>query len=336
MPLNRVECPSCGAGLKSAAGFTAGQKIRCPKCKEAFAVPEPEFEEVEDEAPPPPAPKKKPIRAVAAVADDDEDEDDRPVKGKKKKKKKGGGGSYKTSPVRFIVLGLLLVVLGVLGYFLFLKNKKEKEDNNKPNATEKEDEDLAKPIKPKAKPTAMTPEEAQKAAIANMKSISDGVFKFAQSSADGGSLPRNFVNFRSKKQEVFWSWRVEILGFMNEKALYDEFKQDEPWDGPHNSKLIARMPAVFRSPKSPAPDGHTYYKGFAGKDAVLNSASPANLNRLTDGTTNTILIAEGGKAVPWTKPDDFPFDPVDPLPTSRRPAAAMRRYFSCATGAYWP
>ena len=35
---------------------------------------------------------------------------------------------------------------------------------------------------------------------------------------------------------------------------------------------------------------------------------------ITDGTSNTILIAEGGDPVIWTKPDDFVFDPAKPLP----------------------
>ncbi len=29
---------------------------------------------------------------------------------------------------------------------------------------------------------------------------------------------------------------------------------------------------------------------------------------ITDGTSNTLLIGESRRAVPWTKPDDLPFD----------------------------
>src|SRR5947209_6417242 len=31
------------------------------------------------------------------------------------------------------------------------------------------------------------------------------------------------------------SWRVAILPFIDEKALYDQFHQDEAWDSPHNA-----------------------------------------------------------------------------------------------------
>src|SRR5262245_66309297 len=46
------------------------------------------------------------------------------------------------------------------------------------------------------------------------------------------------------------SWRVHILPFIEEEALYKEFHLDEPWDSPHNKALIAKMPAVFRNPRS--------------------------------------------------------------------------------------
>jgi RNA polymerase sigma factor (sigma-70 family) len=43
----------------------------------------------------------------------------------------------------------------------------------------------------------------------------------------------------------------------------------------------------------------------------VTSRFPAHI---VDGTSNTILIAEAGNPVPWTKPEDLPFSPKDPLP----------------------
>ena len=51
------------------------------------------------------------------------------------------------------------------------------------------------------------------------------------------------------------SWRVALLPYLDQNDLYKEFRQDEPWDSPHNKALIDRMPAVFQTPDSPAPDG---------------------------------------------------------------------------------
>ena len=44
------------------------------------------------------------------------------------------------------------------------------------------------------------------------------------------------------------SWRVLILPYIEQDALYKEFHLDEAWDSPHNKALIARMPAPYRCP----------------------------------------------------------------------------------------
>src|SRR4051794_3818491 len=41
------------------------------------------------------------------------------------------------------------------------------------------------------------------------------------------------------------SWRVLLLPFLDEQALYEQFKLDEPWDSPNNKPLLSRMPKVF-------------------------------------------------------------------------------------------
>ena len=42
------------------------------------------------------------------------------------------------------------------------------------------------------------------------------------------------------------SWRVAILPYLGEGALFEEFHMNEPWDSPHNKALIGRMPEVSR------------------------------------------------------------------------------------------
>ena len=49
------------------------------------------------------------------------------------------------------------------------------------------------------------------------------------------------------------SWRVLILPYLDkeDEKLYSEFKLDEPWDSPHNSKLTLRMPKAYACPCDP-------------------------------------------------------------------------------------
>ncbi len=111
------------------------------------------------------------------------------------------------------------------------------------------------------------------------------------------------------------SWRVHILPYIEQDALYREFKLDEPWDSEHNKKLIEQDAQDLREPaRGRAPPGQTYYKVFTGKDAhLLPRLEDEDRLTITDGTSNTIMIVEGGEPVIWTKPDDISFDgKIDP------------------------
>jgi RNA polymerase sigma factor (sigma-70 family) len=110
------------------------------------------------------------------------------------------------------------------------------------------------------------------------------------------------------------SWRVAILPYLDENALYQAFRLDEPWDSPHNMALAARMPTVFQTPESPAPQGQTRIRGFAGRGALFEGARGIGLAEVTDGTSNTILLTKASEATLWTKPGELPFVEGQPLP----------------------
>jgi hypothetical protein len=127
-----------------------------------------------------------------------------------------------------------------------------------------------------------------------------------------GHLPPNAIYDKNGKPLL--SWRVLLLPYLAENKLYDEFHLDEPWNSEHNKKLLARMPKVFTVNPDTAASGETVYQGFAGTGALFDGKKGVPFPAITDGLSNTIMFVEAAKAVPWSKPEDLPFDAQKPLP----------------------
>jgi hypothetical protein len=112
------------------------------------------------------------------------------------------------------------------------------------------------------------------------------------------------------------SWRVLLLPYVEEEALYKEFHLDEPWDSPHNLALLPKMPRLYKAPDGTgnAPDT-TFYQVLTGPDTPFGIAAGPRLREdFPKDLSGTILVAEAGEAVPWTKPQDIEYDPDKPLP----------------------
>jgi hypothetical protein len=154
-----------------------------------------------------------------------------------------------------------------------------------------------------------------------------------------GRLPPSVVYDRNGTP--LYSWRVLVLPFIEEEALYKQFRLDEPWDSPNNKPLLARMPKTFVTPgTTPKEPYATFYQVFDGPGAAFDSdkgkglrpfplagndrtGQPAGMEggvpsripaTFPDGMSRTFLVVEAGEAVPWSKPGDVRWDPNGPLP----------------------
>jgi hypothetical protein len=158
------------------------------------------------------------------------------------------------------------------------------------------------------------------AAENNMKQITLAIINYAD--ANGGRMPANTYDSDGKP---LLSWRVQILPYIEQSALYQRFKLDEAWDSDHNKPLSRIVVKAFQVPGRPAPQPwETYFRGFIGPENVKAEhrpwlrKGPKNQAKFPadfpDGTSNTWLVVEAAEAVPWAKPDDLPYDGVLPLP----------------------
>lgn len=111
------------------------------------------------------------------------------------------------------------------------------------------------------------------------------------------------------------SWRVAILPFLNEQALYEQFRLDEPWDSEHNLPLSKRLPKAYATAGQRLAPGLTVVHATVGEEIGLRPKDKTAFRDFLDGLSNTILIIESNadSAVPWSKPADVEIDMEDPL-----------------------
>jgi hypothetical protein len=112
------------------------------------------------------------------------------------------------------------------------------------------------------------------------------------------------------------SWRVQLLPYIEQNILYNQFHHDEPWDSPHNKTLLAKMPAVYaRTGDNSVGSTTTPFQVFVGPGTAFEVREKGiGFVEILDGTSNTWMVVEAQNEVPWTKPEDLPFDPSKPLP----------------------
>jgi hypothetical protein len=111
------------------------------------------------------------------------------------------------------------------------------------------------------------------------------------------------------------SWRVHLLPFLEQQPLYEQFKLDEPWDGPHNKALITKMPDIYRDRLDASESTKTRIVMFTGKGTPNPGPFGSSFREFKDGTSMTSLVAIAGtdKSVTWTQPADLEFDPSAPI-----------------------
>ncbi len=173
---------------------------------------------------------------------------------------------------------------------------------------------------------------AMRTSINNLKQIGLAMHNFSNAH---GYFPPAVVHGPDGKP--WHSWRVLLLPFVGQAHLYEQYRFDEPWDGPNNKQLIQQVPSVYRDPiHGDTRDGYTHYAVAVGAGTAFPREGyklPANPPRklalpkrerrsrqgvpgtttfadFRDGTSNSVLVGPVSpeRKIPWTKPEDIVFD----------------------------
>lgn len=122
--------------------------------------------------------------------------------------------------------------------------------------------------------------------------------------ANGGKYPPAYV--LGPDGRPWHSWRILLLPYIEQQALFDAYRFDEPWNGPNNSRLMERTPRTYKFPTThEAGLPIANYLAVVGKETLWPGAKPYP-GKNSDGSSNTILLAENdGLNIPWMEPRDL-------------------------------
>jgi prepilin-type processing-associated H-X9-DG protein len=121
-----------------------------------------------------------------------------------------------------------------------------------------------------------------------------------------GCFPPAYITDESGRP--IHSWRVLILPFIEQDALYEEYRFAEPWDGPHNRKWIDTAVSAFHCPgdDSNADSLMTNYVAVVGPDTAWPGSTSAKMSDFGDGISKTILVVEvADSGIHWMEPRDL-------------------------------
>jgi hypothetical protein len=129
--------------------------------------------------------------------------------------------------------------------------------------------------------------------------------------AVNGAFPTAAIH---KGDNAGLSWRVAILLYIEQFALYQKFHLDEAWDSPHNASLLNEMPRVYVPVAlTDAPTGTTCYQVVVGSGSLFDGDKRVPADIATCSKPR-LMIVEAARPVPWTKPEDLLYDDGSLLP----------------------
>jgi len=121
-----------------------------------------------------------------------------------------------------------------------------------------------------------------------------------------GVLPPAYVEDSSGRR--MHSWRVLLLAFCDNRELYEQYRFDEPWNGPHNSLLADKLHPSTNPYSCPSDvEGtQTSYVVIVGPRTLWPGSTSVGFDA---GSSDTLLVLEiRDSGIGWMEPRDLEFD----------------------------
>ena len=122
------------------------------------------------------------------------------------------------------------------------------------------------------------------------------------------------------------SWRVELLPFLDQAALYQAYDKTQPWDSETNRKIAETRVSAYTHPADDRDGAFTAYFAPIGNQSAPEHSlwvpraevgtepfKGSGYRDVRDGLSNTLMLVEARRDVPWTKPEDVRLDPSQPV-----------------------
>jgi prepilin-type processing-associated H-X9-DG protein len=140
--------------------------------------------------------------------------------------------------------------------------------------------------------------------INNLKQIGLALLHYHEAN---GHFP--IANAVDQNGTPLFSWRVEMLPMLGYDKLYNSFEKDEPWNSPHNAKLLGQVlieqyncPSDIRGKD----DFTTNYIAIIGPGTAWREDGPVKVSDLPDGGSHTVTLVEvANSGVHWAEPRDI-------------------------------
>jgi prepilin-type processing-associated H-X9-DG protein len=172
----------------------------------------------------------------------------------------------------------------------------------------------------------------------NLKQIGIALYNYHEKF---GSLPPAYI--ADQNGRPLHSWRVLLLPFLDQAPLYAQYRFDEPWDGPNNSKLADSIHSIYCCPSDDHGDlDHklgrstmTSYVAVVGADTAWPGHGASSFQDIKDGTSNTLLVVEvANSGIHWMEPRDLHVLQMTPTINAKSGQGMSSRHTGGAHGVF--